>query len=121
MEGKRKVGRQRIPAEYHKREEQVKKATLNTKLEPINNASSAVDIGPGKVNMMMIGDLQAAMDTRHQQPSMTPFVDKNSLPYSTSLRTLAQKSVSVLAGKEDGMKSANSVYGKRSNLIAGTS
>ena len=132
MDGKRKVGRQRIPQEYLKREESLKKATMNrTILEPLTQNSpeskATVNIGPGKVDATMLQNLHSSIDKRHESPSLTPFADRNSLPYSASLRVLAEKSISALSVSNSALNSrrvgsnSSTTFGRKSNVIEGTS
>ena len=85
-----KVGRQRIPREYLMREESLRRAAI----EPV---SKEVTLSHGRVDVSTLNDLRSAIDDRHESPSLSTYVDKNSLPYSTSLRSLALKSVANLS------------------------
>ena len=99
MDGKRKVGRQRIPSEFYQREESLKRAALvgkseNTQTQTINRLRN---IGSQlAVNDRTFKEFQNAIDEKHKSPSLNKYPDRNSLPYSSSLRALANQSVAIL-------------------------
>jgi len=62
MDGKRKVGRQRIPAEFLKREESLKKAALGTKAEDPADKVTKVAVGSQKINVNDLVDLRSVAE-----------------------------------------------------------
>ena len=58
-----------------------------------------MEIGSQKVDSEAVKELRslAETDKKHESPSLNRFPDRNSLPFSTSLRALANKSVAALS------------------------
>ena len=96
----RRVGRQRIPIEFRQREDQLRKAA-SSKLNTLDK--SPVRVGPGKVDSSLIGELRSSLSKQHEEPSFSNYADVNSLPYSTSLKALALKSLTALSQRKSGV------------------
>ena len=97
MENGRRIGRQPIPQEFFQREEQLKRAALS---QSIDHSSSDKLLNAGTIESKKIEVLKQ-MAARNPSPSFSKYADKNSLPYSMSLRAIANKSVAGLYGSSN--------------------
>ena len=97
MDGVRKVGRQRIPPEFRKREESLKKALAGNRTS-VNSSQALVKVKDSKVfSVQNLETLKTQMDEDVESPSFDHYPNMKSLPFTTSLRALADRSVSGLS------------------------
>lgn len=89
MEGNRKVGRQSIPPEFRKREESLQKVV---------SVNTSLDAKDGLTKVLSPQNLEAMRSLMEEsKPTFDKYPHRKSLPFSSSLRALAEKSVSGLS------------------------
>lgn len=64
---------------------------MSVSIEP--DSGKGLQLGSGKVSGTNLQSLRKAMGAQHHSPTFSSYAEKNSLPYTSSLRALANKSV----------------------------